>query len=433
MNSSNLVSLAGIFIFLAVAWLCSSDRRRVNGRLLVVGLGLQFLFGALLFLTPWGRDVFLGVNAAVNAVLAPAGKGAEFVFGPLATGKLVTDTEPGQASLGFILAFQSLPTIIYFSALMAILQHFGVLQLLVKAFAFVFTRLMRLSGAESLCAASNIFVGVESATTVKGHLARMTRSELCTVLTAGMATIAGSVLGLYTSILGEALPEIAGHLVSASLLSAPAALVMSKLVLPEGETPETLGLSVAPHYEREPSFFAAVIAGAQTGLQLILGVVTLLIAVLGLVALANGLLGALQEGWSLESGLGWCFRWCAYAMGVPGEDAALVGEILGERPIQTEVASYFHLKAALAEGLIQHPRSAVILAYALCGFAHLPSVAIFVGGVAAIVPERRADLAAVAWRALLAATLACFLTACVAGLFYTDALANSMVIGTPAP
>ncbi|MHC4885661.1 MAG: NupC/NupG family nucleoside CNT transporter [Planctomycetota bacterium] len=416
----NLISGVGMICILGIAWVLSADRRRMNWRVIGWGVGLQLLFGALIFRLPQGRALFLKVNSGVNALLRPAKESAAFVFGSLAK-------DEGPA--GFILAFNALPTIIYVSALMAVLYYLGILPLLIRAFSFVFTKLMRLSGAETLCAAANIFAGVESATTVKGYLSTMTRSELCTVLTTGMATIAGSVLGLYCFALGGVLPQIAGHLVSASILSAPAALMLSKILLPELETPQTLGQVVAPERSEDESLFGAVVEGANTGLKLVFGVVALLLAMLGLVYLINLLLGLVHSGASLEAAFGFVFRGFAYLMGVPGEDTKLVGTILGERPIKTEVGSYFHLAAAIKDGLLKHPRSAIITAYALCGFAHFASVAIFVGGIAAIVPERKKDLTSVAWRAFIAATLACFITACVAGLFFTDAMASTVLLG----
>lgn len=295
---------------------------------------------------------------------------------------------------------------------------------------------MRISGAESLATASNIFVGVEANLTVKPYLSKMTQSEMCTVLTAGMATIASNVLALYVFSLKDVFPTIAGHLVSASLLSAPAALVMSKVILPEGEAPETLGVHVKPFYERENSLFEAIINGANAGVKMIVGIVALLIAVLGLVALVDlglaalgakvNLLFGFEGQWSLKAICGYIFYPFTIILGVPPSDVGTVSKIIGERLIVTEVVAYNDLAAALKQNLLQHPRSAVITTYALCGFAHLASMAIFVGGVCALAPERTRNIGAVAIRALLAATLACLLTACVAGTFFTE---GSILLG----
>ena len=254
MDGYNLVSLVGIFVLLGVAWILSADRRNMNWRVIGWGVALQLLVAVFIFVVPAGARVFLVVNDVVVKVLESAGEGAFFVFGRLALGPGQV-SEDGAESLGFILAFQAFPTIIFFSALIAILYYIRLMPLVIKAFARVFTRLMRVSGAESLVVASNIFVGVESMLTVKPYLLRMTASELCTVLTAGMATVASNVLALYVLTLQQQFPTIAGHLVSASLLSAPAALVMSKILLPEADQPETLGVRVEPYYERDSSLF----------------------------------------------------------------------------------------------------------------------------------------------------------------------------------
>jgi CNT family concentrative nucleoside transporter len=344
--------------------------------------------------------------------------------------------DSGEKSIGFILAFQAFPTIIFFSALIAILYYFGIMSLVIRAFAFVFTKLMRISGAESLVVSSNIFVGIESTLTVKPYLNKMTSSELCTILTAGMATVASNVLALYVLSLQEVFPTIAGHMVSASLLSAPAALVTSKIIFPENENPETLGMQVKPFYEKENSLFEAIINGANSGVKMIVGIVALLIAVLGLVALVDLLLSTLGatinplfgfEGqWSLKAICGYIFYPFTIILGVPLSDAGEVSKIIGERLIVTEVVSYQDLAFALEQNLFKYPRSAVITTYALCGFAHLASMAIFVGGVCALAPDRTRNIGHVALRALLAATLACLITACVAGTFYTQ---NSILLG----
>jgi len=429
MDGYNLVSFAGLFVLMGVAWLVSSNRRLVNWRCLAAGVGLQLGFAALVFWAPGSRAAFLWLNDRMVEVFGAAQAGQQFVFGSLADMK----------SVGFVLAFQALPLAIVFAALMGLLYYCGVMQRIIRAFAWVFARLMRVSGAESLCAASNIFVGVESATTVRPHLARMTRSELCTVLTVGMATIASTVLAAYVLILKDQFGTIAGHLISASILSAPAALVMSKLVLPEDGRPVTLGREAEFHYERESSAIESIITGAMAGVKLVVGIVALLIAFLGLLAIADLVIGGIGHlfgpdvHWSLSGLLGIVMRPLAYVIGVPHEDAALAGRLLGLRLVATEVPAYQQLADLLREGAFAHERSPVVIAYALCGFAHVASLAIFVGGVAALVPERRKDLAAVGPRALLAATLACLMTGAVAGTFYHAAETVIRVVPTVAP
>lgn len=427
MSLYNLVSFAGIFILAGFAWLISTNRRNVNYRAVIWGISVQLLFGAFIFLLPAGGRVFLFINDIVVKVLGSAGAGAEFLFGRLALPPGGTNAA-GEGSLGFFLAFQALPTIIFFSALMSMLYYAGVMPRVIRGFSSLFTRLMRVSGAESVSAASNIFVGVESLLTIKPFLDKMTRSELCTVLTAGMATVSSNVLAIYVFSLKGEFPTIAAHLVSASILSAPASIVMSKLVLPEDSVPLTLGINVEPYYEKEASLFEAVIVGAEGGIRLIAGIAALLVAVLGLVALLdlvtvglglyiNNFLG-INIDWSLKGLLGYLFYPFTLVIGVPIPDAYQIAKIIGERAVVTEVVSYQDLARVMKEGVITDPRSPVLAAYALCGFAHVASMAIFVGGAAALVPSRKRDIASVGFRALVAATLACLMTACIAGVFF---------------
>ncbi len=435
MFMNHLVSFLGIFLLMAVAWAFSANRKVINWRVIGWGVGLQLLFAVFIFVVPLGSQFFLFVNSVVVKVLDSATAGTKFVFGRLALAPGTTN-EQGETSLGFILAFQALPTIIFFASLMGLFYYIGIMPRLIRVFSRMFTKLMRISGAESLCAASNIFVGIESTTTIRPYLGNMTRSELCTILAAGMATVASSVLALYVFILQKDFPTIAGHLVSASVLSAPAAIVMSKLLLPETGTPVTLGMDVAPHYERERTFMESIINGANAGVKLVVGVTALLLALLGIVALfdsfltfagggINGLTG-MHLNWSLKGLLGYFFYPFTIMIGVSPVDARTVAQLIGERVVMTEVKSYQDLAALLASGAFRDPRSAVLATYALCGFAHIPSLAIFVGGTAALAPSRTVDISRVGFRALAAATLACLMTAAVAGTFATG---HSILIG----
>ena len=431
----NLVSFGGIFILMAFAWLLSANRKVVNWRVIIWGFILQMTFALFIFVIPAGANVFMFINDALVKVIDVASSGTRFLFGRLALPPGTTN-EWGEESLGFIFAVQVLPQIIFFASLMAVLYYVGIMSWLVRIFAKIFTKLMKISGAESLCTSSNIFVGIESATTIRPYLERMTRSELCTVLTAGMATIASTVLAIYILILQKQFPTIAGHLVSASFLSAPAAIIMSKILLPETETPETLGMDVKPCYEKESSVIEAVINGANAGLKLAVGVVALLVAFLGLVALVDFIstgagekinsLAGLNIDWSLKGLLGYLFYPFTLVIGVPPSDAAEIAKVIGERTIVTETKSYMDLAALIDAGALKNPRSAFLATYALCGFAHVASMAIFVGGIAALVPKRTADLSAVGPRALLAATLACLMTASVAGTFFKG---SSILLG----
>ncbi len=428
MTAYNLVSFAGIFVLAAVAWLFSSNRKVVNARVLIWGIGLQLLVACFIFVVPAGTMVFLWVNDAVTAVLGTALAGVQFVFGRLALPPGTVNAS-GETSLGYFLAFQGLPTIIFFAALLGALYYLGIMPFFVRLFARIFSRSMRISGAEALSVSANIFVGVESALVVRPHLKDMTVSELGTIITAGMGTIASTVLAMYVMMLQKEIPTIAGHLVSASFISAPACIVMAKLIMPETGKPLTLGLDVKPHYEREDNLIMAIINGAGEGLKLLGGIVTLLIAFLGLLALVNlglGWAGGLVNGlfgwhvqWSLEAFLGYLFYPLTLAMGVPPSDALPIAKILGDRTILTEVFSYGRLADLMAGGALHDPRSAIIASYALCGFAHVASLAIFIGGTGALVPTRVKDISRIGFRALLAATLACLMTGAVAGTFYT--------------
>jgi len=424
----NIVSFAGIFILMAVAWLLSANRKVVNWRVIIWGTALQLILALFIFHVPAGSKIFLFVNDAVVRVLDSATAGVRFLFGRLALPPGAKN-EMGEESLGFILAFQALPTIIFFASLMGILYYIGVMPRLIKMFSKAFTRLMKISGAESLSVSSNIFVGVEANMTVLPYLGKMTKSEFCTILAAGMSTTASNVLALYVFILQKNFPTIAGHLVSASVLSAVAAIVMSKLIMPETEKPETLGLDITPYYQKESSVMEAIIANAHEGVKMVAGIIALLLAFLGIVALIDFLVGSIgirlngitgiQVDWTLKGLLGYLCYPFTLIIGVPPSDAFEIARIIGERAVLTEVKSYQDLNVLLSSGALKDPRSAVVAAYALNGFAHFASLAIFVGGTAALVPKRTADLSAVGLRALLAATLACLMTAAVAGTFFT--------------
>jgi len=360
------------------AWLCSSARKNINWRVIFWGIVLQLAIALFIFVIPAGSKFFLFINRVVVQILDSATAGTKFVFGRLALPPGSTN-EAGETSLGTFLAFQALPTVIFFAALVSALYHLKIMPAVIRGFSYIFTRLMRISGAESLSASSNIFVGVESALVIKPHLKDMTRSELTTVLAAGMGTIASTVLALYVMQLQGQLPTIAGHLVSASLLSAPAALMMAKLIVPESKTPKTLGLDVNPHYEREDNLIAAIINGANSGLRLLGGIITLLIAFLGLLALLDLILGwmggyvnqilGIQFTWSIRTILGYLFYPFALILGIPPVDALEVGRLLGERTVATEVVAYQHLADYLAAGDLVHSRSAIIASYVrICAY-----------------------------------------------------------------
>ena len=414
----HLVSLAGFIIFVAICWLLSINRRGVAWRTIAWGVALQLLLGLIIFRLPVSHRILIWLNDAVLALLSASKSGSVFLFGPLAAGP----GEPG--SIGFILLFQVLPVVIFFSAVTSMLYHLRVLQIFVRLFAKLFHRTMRISGAESLCGAANIFVGIESALVIRPYLPKMTRSELLLVLTTGLATVASSSLGVYVAFMTGVFPQIAGHLLSASIVAIPACVVVAKLLLPETEIPETLA-EVPPDDEstRSKNLISSIVEGAMEGLKLAAGISALLIAVLGLVALIDKVLGSLSsllgmaEPLSLIRMLSWLFYPFAFLLGVQRSDVPIAARLLGERVILTEVVSYNHLAQSISSGQITDPRTVVILSYALCGFAHVAAVAIFVGGTAILAPSRRDDLASLGLRALLAATLATLMTGCVAGIF----------------
>lgn len=414
----HLISALGLVVFTGIAWLVSDNRRKVSWKTIGYGLLLQLAIGLMIFRLPVSHQALLWINDAVLALLNATKSGTQFLFGPLAA----SPGEPG--SIGFILLFQVLPVAIFFSALTSVLYYLRVLQWLVRGFAWVFYRTLKISGAESLCGAANIFLGVESALVIRPYLDKMTRSELLTVLTTGMATVASSTLGIYVVVLIGVFPQIAGHLISASVLAIPAAVVVAKLLIPETETPETRE-SVPPedNATRPRNLMSAIIEGAMDGLKLAAGISALLIAVLGLVALGDKVLALFSSWFGIAEPvtfvrlLTWLFYPFAFLLGLQSSDIPIAARLLGERVILTEVVSYGDLAQLVSSGQIANPRSVVILSYALCGFAHVASIAIFVGGTAALAPKRRDELASLGWRALLAATLATLMTGCVAGIF----------------
>ena len=425
MSSLNLVSLLGCVALVALAWLMGGCLRPLPGRT-VLGSGVLLLaIGVVVFWLPPTRVVLLVLNDVVLAVLQSGFEGVEYMFGPLAYGP-GESTDAGESSIGFVLATQILPAVIFFAAVMAVGYHLRLIQPMVRLFGRLFRITLGLSGAESLAGSANIFFGVESAAIVRPYLERMTRSELLTLLTCGMSTVASTTLAIYVMFLKNALPQIAGHLISASFLSIPAAAMMSKLLLPETERPVTLD-EVPPIDEgqRHGNLMSALAAGSWDGLRLAAGIGTLLIAVLGVVGVLDLLLSTLSSPLAASLGgpidlsrlLGWLFTPAAWLLGIEAADVRAAGTVLGDRMVLTEIVAYQDLAALARDGAIS-PRTLLILSYALCGFPHVASIGIFVGGVAGLAPSRRDDLAALGLRALAGATLATLLTGALAGLFY---------------
>jgi CNT family concentrative nucleoside transporter len=427
MELYNCVSLIGVAGLIGLSFLCSQNRKTIAWKTVIICLGVQLLIACCLFILPAGTRLLLWVNDAVSGLVQAASAGSRFLFGALADPTALATDE--QSGVGFILAFQALPTIIFFSALMAILYFYKVLTVLIKFLSRGALKSLSLSGVESLCAVSNFFVGIESVFTIRPFLPRLTNSEVFLVLTTGMSTIASNVLALYVFQLQGTFSNIAGHLVSASLLSVPAAIVIAKIMVPETERPDTLGRYVDPHLEQYDGVFEAIIDASMQGVKLIVGIAALLVAVLGLIALADQLLNGVVQwlgkgfGLSVSLTLSDILSAVAYPLtlliGVPVEDAPLVARLIGQRVILTEVASYQALSTLLANDEFVHPRSPFLASYALCGFAHFASLAIFSGGITAIAPKHKKTLNRLGLKALMAATLACLLTAAVAGTFFT--------------
>lgn len=435
MDISKMLNVLGIPVLMLLAWLVSTNRRVVNWRVIIWGLIIELLFAIVVFILPLGAQLFLVVNNVVNSVLDSATYGTQFVFGRLALGPGQTSAS-GETSLGFILAFQGFAVIIFFAALVGVLYYSGIMGWVMRGFSYAFSKLMRISGAESLCASSTVFVGVEAGLIIKPYIGQMTKSELNTILTAGMATISSSMLAAYIMILKGTFPTIAGHLVSASIMNIPAAIIMSKLLCPETGEPVTLGKNLKITYKKENSLFEAILNNANAGVKLAVGIVTLLLAVLGLMALVDKIfvfagggvnsLFSLNIDWTLKGLLGYIFYPLTLIIGVPFNDAIPAAKLIGERLILTEVTAFQDMSAILASSSPISPRTAVMVTYALTGFAHIASVAIYVGGYIALAPEKTKEMTSLGFRALLGATLACLLTACFAGLFFNG---SSILLG----
>jgi CNT family concentrative nucleoside transporter len=410
--------LLGIVVFIALAWACSLDRRRFPWRIVAAGLLLQVLFAVLILKTAPGRALFEGAQAVVTRLIGFAAEGSRLVFGPLADRAALTRGFGDGNAL--ILAITVTATIIVIASVSSLLYHWGVLQRVVAAFGWVMRRVMGTSGSESLAAAANIFMGqTEAPLVVQPYLKTMTRSELLALMTGGMATIAGGVGAVYAG-LGAAAgePNMAGHLLTASVMSAPAALLVAKIILPETAVSETAGGAMARPERSTRNSVDALCAGAGDGLKLALNVIAMLIAFTAVVALANYLLGLVLEpltgrAVTFQQLFGWVNAPLAWLMGIPARDCALVGQFLGERIILNEFVGYLSLTGQ--RGALE-PRSFVIATYALCGFANFASIAIQIGGIGALEPARRADLADLGLRAMIGGLLACYLTACLAGL-----------------
>jgi len=406
MLAERAVSVLGLFAMIAIAWLFSTDRRRVPWRIVGWGVAIQLGLGVVLLKTAAGTPFFDGMNALARALITYTEAGTRFVFGSLA------DT-------GFSLVIDVLPIIIFMGSVFAVLYHLGIMQRVVDVLSTALSRTMRTSGAESLAAVANLFLGMtESALLVKPYLERMTRSELFLLMTMGMATVAGSVMLSYVGMLGGG--DYAGHLATASLLSAPAGILISKVMIPETETPETFAKSRTIRQTSSVNVIDAAAQGALAGMRLAAYVGALLLAFVALIALLNASITTVGSWFgagdlSLQKLLGLALAPVAWLLGVPWEDASQVGALLGMKTVLNEFIAYGELADLMAANALA-PRSAVIASYALCGFANFGSLAILLGGIGGLAPSRRPEVAQLGLRSILSGSLATFMTGCVAGI-----------------
>jgi CNT family concentrative nucleoside transporter len=439
-----LIGLVGIATMIALAYLMSFNRKAINWKLVASGFGLQAVFGVVVLKTDMGRLIFQKVGNAITGLLGFQEQGARFVFG-----NLVQSTVPvtgGGAAEGMVaqtgayFAFNVLPTIIFFSALMSVLYYLGIMQLIVKGLAFVMQKTLGTSGAETLSASGNIFLGqTEAPLLIKPFVGKMTKSELNTVMIGGFATVAGGVLAAYVGMLSGFFPGIAAHLLAASVMNAPAGLALSKIIMPETEVPETAAgvksAAAAVEAPRKGSWISRLLTsdtadnsvieaaanGAGQGVQLAINVAAMLMAFVALMALLNAMLGGVgswlgYDGLSLQSILGFLLRPLAWVMGVPWQDTSYVGSLIGLKASLNEFVAYAQFATDLGGSQVLEPRSAIILTYALLGFANFSSIAIQIGGIGGLAPERRKDIAALGLRAMVAGNLAAFTSASLAGM-----------------
>ena len=415
--------LFGLAVLIGIAFLFSNNKRAVDWRLVGTGITLQIAFAALVLLVPGGKDVFEAIGHGFVRVLGFVNEGSNFVFGSL------MDVD----NLGFVFAFQVLPTIIFFASLMAVLYHLGVMQWIVRGMAWAITRVMRVSGAETTSVCASVFIGqTEAPLTIKPYISRMTQSELLTIMIGGMAHIAGGVLAAYVTMLGgsdEAQQVFyAKHLLAASIMAAPATLVIAKILVPETSEPLTRGTVQMDVEKTTVNVIDAAAVGASDGLRLALNVGAMLLAFIALIALINwpltwlgditGLDEVIGRPTDLATILGYVLAPIAWVIGTPWADATTVGALIGEKIVLNEFVAYAHLSSILngTGDAVLSPEATLIATYALCGFANFSSIAIQIGGIGGLAPDRRSDLARFGLRAVLGGSIATFMTATIAGV-----------------
>ncbi|MFE3971977.1 NupC/NupG family nucleoside CNT transporter [Stenotrophomonas sp. YIM B13575] len=416
--------LFGLAVLIGITWLFSNNKRAVDWKLVATGITLQIAFAALVILVPGGRDVFDALGQGFVKVLSFVNEGSSFIFGSLMDVK----------NYGFIFAFQVLPTIIFFSALMGVMYHLNVMQAIVRVMAWSITKVMRVSGAETTSVCASVFIGqTEAPLTVRPYIAKMTQSELLTMMIGGMAHIAGGVLAAYVGMLGGGDPVqqafYAKHLLAASIMAAPATLVVAKLLIPETGTPLTRGTVKMEVEKTSSNIIDAAAAGAGDGLKLALNIGAMLLAFIALIALLNapltwigevtGLAAAIGKPTDLSTIFGYVLAPIAWVIGTPWADATTVGSLIGQKVVINEFVAYTELSKIVngqVPGMSLSDEGRLIATYALCGFANFSSIAIQIGGIGGLAPERRHDLAKFGLRAVLGGTIATFMTATIAGV-----------------
>jgi len=401
----NFTGLLGMVTLLGLAFAMSNNKRRIDWRLVFWGLGLQAFFAVFILKTPIGQPFFAAVDTAIKRLLSFSDAGSDFLFASFGTGMVEGPL------MNF--AFRVLPTIIFFSSLMAIFYHFGIMQFVIKWIARAMQKTLKTSGSETLSVSANIFIGqTEAPLLIRPYISKMTNSELMAVMTGGFATVAGGIMAIYVKMLPN-IPNIAGHLMAASIMSAPAAFVVAKIIYPETEKSLTAGGIKLKVESPDDNAMEAMSRGATDGMKLAVNVAAMLVAFVAVIAMANAILGL--AGLSLQQILGFIFRPLAWTMGVSWEEARILGTLMGEKLILTELIAYGDLSSLRLEGAISD-RTAIIASYALCGFANFASIGIQLGGIGGIAPERKKDLAKMGMKAMLGGAFASWLTATVAGI-----------------
>jgi CNT family concentrative nucleoside transporter len=399
------IGIIGILVLLGIAFAMSNNRKRLDWRLIFWGLSLQLLFALFILKTPIGQPFFGAVDVVIKKLLSFSDAGSDFLFKSFGTGIV-------EAPL-MNFAFRVLPTIIFFSSLMAVLYYLGIMQVIVKFIAKIMERTLKTSGAETLSVSANIFVGqTEAPLMIRPFVKGLTQSEIMAIMVGGFATVAGGVMAIYVKILSD-VPGIAGHLMAASIMSAPAALVVAKIIYPETEIAETADDDTVKVEKVDDNAMEALARGATSGMRLAGNVAAMLIAFVALIAMVNALLGFV--GVTLQEVLGFIFKPLAWTMGIPWEEAGIMGTLMGEKLVLTELIAYADLSELRNTGGISD-RTAIIASYALCGFANFASIGIQIGGLGGIAPERRKDFAKLGLKAMFGGAIASWLTATIAGI-----------------